>query len=239
MKRISIALLAAILVVTVAFKASAQTEQTRQVSGFNGIGSAGSFNVHVKIDGTESLKLSAPADIINDIETVVEGGKLEIRFKRDSERRDRRSDADHGKIDVYVTAKALSSLSIAGSGYIKVDGVLSSNDVKLTISGSGDITSAVKSTSLHATISGSGTINVDGNSESANFTVSGSGEMKAKGLKADVATVILAGSGNAHIYADKTITAHVAGSGNVIYSGNASVTDIRMAGSGNITKEKS
>ncbi len=203
MKRISIAVLAAIVVITAAFKASAQTEQTRQVSGFNGSGSAGSFAVHVKIDGTESLKLSAPADIINNIETVVENGKLQIRFKRDNERRDR--EIDHGKIDVYVTAKSLSSLSIAGSGYIKVDGVLNSSDVNLTISGSGSITSAIKSTNLHATISGSGTINVDGNSESANFVVSGSGEMKAKELKTDAAAVSLTGSGNAHIYADKTI----------------------------------
>lgn len=234
MKRISIALLATILVITAAFKASAQTEQTRQVSGFDGIASAGSFDVHVKIDGTETLKLTAPADIINDIETVVEGHKLEIRFKKD-----KKWNIHDGKVDVYITAKSLSSLNIAGSGYIKVDGVLSNNDVNLVISGSGYITSAVKSTNLHATISGSGSINVDGSSESAKFVMAGSGEMKARDLKTESVSVRLAGSGIAHIYADKTISAHIAGSGKIIYSGNASVTDIRMAGSGNVSKEKS
>src|SRR5579863_7648132 len=42
--------------------ASAQQEQVRSVSGFTSIGNAGPFGVHVKINGTESLKIVAAND---------------------------------------------------------------------------------------------------------------------------------------------------------------------------------
>ena len=70
-----------ILAIVATFRVNAQTEQTRAVSDFKCISSAGPFNVYVKIDGTESLKISAGSDIIDKIETVVEDGNLKIKFK--------------------------------------------------------------------------------------------------------------------------------------------------------------
>jgi len=231
MKKLSIALLAVVLVITASFKASAQTEQTKQVSDFNTISAAGPFNIHVKMDGTESLKLSAPAEIINDIEVVVEKNKLNIGFKENSVWN------YNGKVDVYITAKALSSLSVTGSGEMTVEGTLSSADLNFVISGSGHITTTVKSNNLTATITGSGTMNVDGSTESAHLVVTGSGRYNAKELKTNTANVTLTGSGNAHITADKALSATITGAGQLVYSGNASVTDIRTAGTGRVSKE--
>jgi len=233
MKRISITLFAALLFIAATFKASAQTEQTRQVSGFNTIMSAGPFNVHIKMAGTESLKLSAPADIINDIETIVKNNHLEIKFKDEKEPKNH-----EGKIDVYVTAKTLSGLTLAGSGEIKVDGVLNNNDINMTTTGSGAIIAAVKCTDFHATVTGSGSINVEGNAENAKYVVTGSGEMKANGLKTVTVVATVTGSGNAHVNAEKTITAHVTGSGNLEYSGNATINSTRTAGPGRITRAR-
>ena len=111
MKRIALTIFAAVLLVTNALKVSAQTEQTREVSGFNSISSSGPFNVHVKIDGTESLKISADEKILSEIETVVEDHKLEIKFKH---RHGWGEYENIGKVDVYVTAKSLSGLANAG-----------------------------------------------------------------------------------------------------------------------------
>jgi len=232
MKRISLILLAAVLTITATLKASAQNEQTRQVSGFDGIVLSGSFNVHVKIDGTESLKIVADDNIINDIQTVVEDGKLRIGFKKSIS-----WNRHVGKVDVYVTAKSLSSLSDSGSGTIKVDGDLTGRDVTVHISGSGNITTGVKSETILAHISGSGSTNLNGTSQDATIEISGSGEVKAKELKTGTLKVHLSGSGNAHVNADKTLSAHISGSGSLIYSGSASVTDIHTSGSGRIKKE--
>ena len=232
MKRIAYGIFAAVLVFAATLKTSAQSEETRQVSGFNGIASSGPFDVHVNINGTESLKISANPDIIKEIETVVEDGKLKIKFKHHHEWSD-----DHtGRIDVYVTAKSLSSLVNAGSGAIKVEGRLSGNDVDVVLSGSGDIESSVKSERLHATISGSGSIRLSGNAEEAKLTITGSGEIKAKELKTGSTSVMIAGSGSAYFDADKTVSASIVGSGNVVYSGSATVTNSRSIGSGSVSK---
>src|SRR5579872_6986928 len=155
MKRLVFILFAVALASATTINARAQ--ESRQVSGFNSIASAGPFNVHIKMDGNESVKVDADADVINDIETVVEGNTLKIRFKD----REYRHHNIH-KAEVYVEAKSLNSLLNSGSGSVKVDGTISTDNFKAVLSGSGNISTAVKSESLHAVISGSGSINLSG-----------------------------------------------------------------------------
>ena len=233
MKRLAYSIFAVVLLIATTSKVSAQTEQTRSVSGFNSIASAGPFNVHVKIDGTESLKITGDADILNEIETLVEDGKLEIKFKNHHYWN---SNEHTGKVEVYVTAKSLSSLVNAGSGAIKVEGTVDGSDVKIILSGSGDITSSVKSGNLEATISGSGSIHLDGSASEVKVRITGSGQMMGKAFKTGSASVFITGSGNVYLAADKDISAHIVGSGNVVYSGNASIEDNKTIGSGRIRK---
>ena len=231
MKRLVYTIFAAILLFAATLKVSAQTEETRQVSGFNSLAAGGPFNVHVKINGTESLKISGNADVIKDIETEVKDGKLAIRFKNDAEWRHHNS----SKIDIEVTAKLLSSLSNAGSGNIKVDGEVSGDNVNVTLSGSGMITSAVKSGKLHAVISGSGSIHLNGTANESDLVVTGSGQFMAKELKTTSASTKITGSGSIYIAAEKNISSRITGSGNVVYSGSATV-DSKTTGSGSVRK---
>jgi hypothetical protein len=232
MKKIAHSIFAVVLLMTATLTVSAQSEQNREVSGFSSLASAGPFDVHVKINGTESLKIKAGSEIINQIETVVDNGKLEIKFKHQFEGEHN----DIGQIDVYVTAKSLSSLTNSGSGSIKVDGTVSGENVYLTLSGSGTIESAVKSGDMHATISGSGSIHINGSASQSKITISGSGDMDGKDFKTGSVSVMIAGSGSAYINAGKTVSAHIVGSGNVVYTGNASVENTMTVGSGRVSK---
>ncbi len=232
MKKIALTLFAVVLVIATTLKASAFTEQTRQVSGFNSISGSSSFAIHVNINGTESLKIDADQSIINDIETVVENGTLKIGFKRSFEWHH-----NVGKVDVYVTAKSLSALSNSGSGSIKVDGgELQGKEAEVHISGSGNITTGVKTEALNVHISGSGSINLSGNANNAEIQISGSGQLRGKELKTEAIKAHLSGSGSAYINADKSISAHISGSGSLMYSGSASITDISTSGSGRVRK---
>lgn len=232
MKRIAFLSLMLLTVASLKVSAQSSTTQTREVSGFSTIAAGGPFNVHIKLDGTESLKIDADADIINDIETTVENGTLKIHFK-DHENRHR----NIHKADIYITAKSLNALLNAGSGSMKVDGMISTDKFKVILSGSGDISTAVKSNELHAVISGSGSISLNGSADDADMVVTGSGQIQGKELKVQSASVAITGSGDVRIAADKKVTAHITGSGNVIYSGNADEVNSRYTGSGRVTKE--
>ncbi len=232
MKRIAFTLLSLMLLTAASFKASAQsTTENRQVSGFSSVASAGPFNVYIKMDGTESLKIDADADIINNIETVVEDGTLKIKFKNHENWHN-----NIKKADVYVTAKSLSGLVNSGSGAIKVDGVISTANFKAVLSGSGNISTSVKSDGLHAVISGSGSIKLDGSADDASITVTGSGEVNGKDLKLQSLEAMITGSGNINVNADKSVSARITGSGNVVYSGNANVSNTHYVGSGRVNK---
>jgi hypothetical protein len=232
MKRIAFTLLSVMLLAATSYNASAQSkEQTREVSGFTSIASGGPFNVQVKLDGTESLKIEADADIMDLIETKVTNGTLKIGFK------DHQSfHHNTHQIDVYVTAKSLSALTNAGSGSIKVEGTISTANFKAVLSGSGNITTAVKSDDLHAVISGSGSMKLSGNTGDADFVVTGSGQINGKEMKTATTRVAITGSGDVYIEADKTISAHITGSGSVVYSGTATISDAKFTGSGRINK---
>ena len=252
MKKALSLLFTGLLIATIALNVSAQTGQNRQVSGFNSISSSGGFNVHVKIDGTESLKITGDESVINDIETTVSNGKLKIGTK------DKISWKlfNNKKVDIYITAKSLSGLSNSGSGSIKLDGNLTGNaelktsgsgnvtaavnasDLQISVSGSGSITSSVNANQLTAAVSGSGALSLNGTVKNADIKVSGSGHIRANDLKADAVEASLSGSGNIHILANKSINARVSGSGRLIYTGNPTNVNSNTSGSGRVVKGK-
>jgi len=234
MKRLAFTLLAVVIGVTaITLPASAQSEEIRQVSGFNSIVSGEALSVHVKIDGTESLKISARADIIKVIETVVENGTLKIKFKDNLKSGEGDSD---GPIDIYVTAKSLSSIVKEGSGYLIVDGTLTGGDVNIVSNGSGIVRASVKSGNLNVNINGASNVRLNGAADKAEVTINGPGTMNGRDLKTKDVSVMITGAGSAYFRADKTVSAHIVGSGGVVYSGDATVTDSKIDGSGSVSK---
>jgi hypothetical protein len=211
---------------------SAQQEQIRSVSGFTSIGNSGSFAVHVKINGTESLKIVAADDEeIGKIETKVEGGHLEIRWREGSH-----PYRFGGKSDIYVTAKTLSAVDMSGSGLMEVDGSLTGDHVDVTASGSGGLTASVDGAKLEVTMSGSGGVRLKGKTGTAVISMSGSGGLHADGLATDEAKVDMSGSGLVEIHVDKMLSAMISGSGGVHYSGNGTVSSVTTSGSGRIRR---
>ena len=212
-------------------RASGQ-EQVRQVSGFNKVSNGGPFAVHVNINGTESLKIDgADQENLAEIETFVRNGSLEIRWKQGS--------APHrfsGRIDVYVTAKSLSGLSNAGSGSLDVDGVVKGGSVELELSGSGTIRAAIDADKLDVGISGSGMATLKGKANSTHIGIAGSGGLRAESLATDAVDAEISGSGNAHIEVNKTVSASIAGSGSLYYSGAAAIKSSSIAGSGRVKR---
>jgi hypothetical protein len=255
-------------------RASAQKEQTRQVSGFTAIANNGSFDVKVKVDGTESVRVVSDRNEYDKIETVVENGTLRIGSKRSMGW----GDGIRGNVTVYVSAKSLSaiksngsgditvsgdlhgssaevsnsgsgevriggnvsgeriSVRMVGSGDTRIDGTLEGQNVDVSVTGSGNITTGVKAGDLRAHLTGSGNITLTGSAANASVVVSSSGDIKAQNLRGGNVEASITGSGNIKIGADKTLKLHLSGSGNIVYNGSATISDIHTSGSGSIRK---
>jgi hypothetical protein len=218
--------------ITVVKSTNVAADETRNVSGFTGISSAGSYNVIITMGNTESLKLEGNAEQIAEIETVVEEGILKIRNKK---RNGSWNNNWNGKVNIYVNAKSLKSITLSGSGDIDVKGTVKAPDVSTTLSGSGSISLAVDANNYVATISGSGEIKVTGKADNAKVNVNGSGDFEGNGLRTNVTSARVSGSGDISINADKSLEAAMSGSGNIRYGGNANVK-MSKSGSGRISQ---
>lgn len=181
--------------------------ETRKVAAFTKVGSAGSFDVDVKIGKTQSLTLSGEDNILPLIRTEVKNGELVIDTK-DSYRSSK-------PVKVTIVVPSLSALSIAGSGDSTISG-LNEKSLTLSIAGSGSIVASGKATSLSASIAGSGDID-------------------ASKLPSETATVDIAGSGDVQIQPIRSLKASIAGSGDIVYTPREGLSVTKsIVGSGSV-----
>jgi hypothetical protein len=207
-------------------------DENRTVAGFSGISSAGNYSIFITMGNSESLRLEGKADVISEIETKIENGILKISKKKSLNKKTWTSTE---RVNVYIEAKTLHSLTLLGSGDIEVAGLINATKLTNTISGSGNISLEMNAKNYVALISGSGKIEARGKSENTTITIAGSGDFKGKELESDLANAKISGSGNIVLTVNKNLDALVSGSGDIKYAGNPSVK-YSKSGSGNISK---
>jgi hypothetical protein len=234
MKRaaLTFALLSLLLVINSCNKVKGKGEvvsETRNVTGFTSISLSMEGDVYFTPDSVYSIEIQAQQNILDVIESQVEGGVLVLKIQ------DHTVLGNHDPIRIYVHAPSINGLDVSGSGNISAGEVMDQPDLNYNISGSGNITvAAVKSKQLYGRISGSGNItSSSGTSDYATLTISGSGNLNFQDVMADTVYVTISGSGDVTAYAVKYLDVTISGSGNVRYNGNP-VINMHISGSGNV-----
>jgi hypothetical protein len=209
-------------------------KETRTAGAFTKVASSGSWDVMIAYGAENSIQVEGDENLLSYIETKVEDGKLNIRNKKNSNIRSR------NKIVVYVILPTLTGVYLSGSGDMIGKGNFS-NDGKLSlaVSGSGNIKLEINNAkSVDCSIAGSGKIEVSGKAETLLTSISGSGSVDAYSLYTNEVTARISGSGNAKVFANKTIDASISGSGDVRYKGAPESIQKKTAGSGRVVKSE-
>lgn len=234
--------LAAACVVTFVEPAAARTvgsgrvvSESRPAADFDSIAASASIDVVVRQAAKEAVTVEAEDNILPLVETVVEpsgaGKRLVIRFRKGE------SISTHKPVKVSVDVVRLSGLSMAGSGDVQVK-TLKSPSFKLSLSGSSDASlSDLTIDAFELSISGSSDVVAAGRAGKVSISIAGSGDAKMFDLMADDVRISIAGSGDAEVHADKSLEVSAAGSGEVVWTGNATQVKSRIAGSGSLTKK--
>jgi len=207
--------------------------QDRKISGFHAVASSGSFDVVLNQGNTESVRVKADADVINEIVTEVRNGVLMIHFSKNTHNWG--NFWNNRTITIYVVAKDLNSISLSGSGDLKMENEFNTNSLQLRLSGSGGFTGKVNVKTLEASVSGSGNFKISGKADESTVSIAGSGNFEGNSLITKSTAIKVAGSGDASIYASEKIDASVSGSGNVHYKGGAKSVSKITHGSGEIS----
>lgn len=206
------------------------TTSERNLGNFKNIRCAGSYEVEITQGNASSVKIETDENIQSYIVTDVNGNELNIHTKEDVNLH------PSNKVKLYITTGKLEGFRLSGSGNISTTNKITGGDhLDLDISGSGNMHFDVNTPEIHSNISGTGDIYLTGETRESKIEIAGSGNYHAEDLKAENATVKIAGSGDARLFADSTLSINIAGVGNVYYRGNASVSQ-NVAGSGKIKK---
>ncbi|MEG0849174.1 MAG: head GIN domain-containing protein [Flavobacterium sp.] len=240
MKKLS--LLVACGAFLIGFMANAQSEkingngkvvtETRSTAGYDAIKIAGSFDVDLVAGKEGKIIVKGEENILSAIIVEVEENTLKIYTKKNTNIRS----SIGKKVEVTIPFEKISELTLSGSGNIKSKDIIKNDSFLAKLSGSGNFSLAVDSNSFELNLSGSGNVNLKGNADNFTTKLSGSGDIDASALKSKNVVVNVSGSGNSKVNCNESLTARVSGSGDIKYTGNPEKRDVKVSGSGNISK---
>ncbi|MGN6104127.1 MAG: GIN domain-containing protein [Kofleriaceae bacterium] len=185
---------------------SGDTSEVRKVEGFRGIELAGMIEVEARIDrGAPKVEVIGDPAFARYVFTTVEKGVLVIDTKFPKHTR-------NAQIRVAVTAPRLDSVSISGTGAMRVSGL--------------------EAKTLDARIAGTGALSLAGTTSTLRLDVHGTGEVRAKDLVASTAIVDIAGTAEASVHASARAKIDISGTGAVRVHGRPSTLDKQISGTG-------
>lgn len=220
--------------------------ETRPMISFDKVENQGTFNVFIIEDSVFTVSIEAESNLVPYIRTMVNGNTLIIDTKENLD--------NNYSMNVFVRTPTIHGATLSGSGYITLDSLVTDN-MNVTISGSGGISGEVETTYLQNQISGSGNINLfaktvncdtrisgsgsitlTGEGSSGNFTISGSGQIRSTNFPQKECIAKISGSGDMYLNVSDFLSVVISGSGSVFYIGNPSL-NINVSGSGNVIKQ--
>lgn len=205
--------------------------ETRNVSAnFDEFESAGAFEIIINDAAQDGkIKLEGESNILDKIEVEVQGNRLVIQHKKGYN-----FFTNSRPVKISFNARNLKSLGLSGSGSITANGVQKVDNFSVALSGSGDIDAKVSAQNVKAAISGSGDINLEGKAQKFNVGISGSGNVNAYELKTQDAVISVSGSGDTKLTVNESLTASIAGSGDIHYKGKPNKIKASSGGSGDV-----
>lgn len=237
----SLVIILSVLFVT--FSASAQvTKKTLELPEFKSIYVNSSYTVYLKQTNKQEVKVEALADIYEATEIKVEDGILMINVERKPEAPNKSlwAKIDDIKLNptmkVYVSVKDISVLQVNGRGRIISENSIASDDLELSLTGSGSMEIDVKGRKLTTEVSGSGSIMLKGYATSNKISISGTGSLNAFNCELENASIRIGGSGMAEIKVSENLEAYVMGSGSVKHQGNTKKVTKKVYGSGTVDR---
>jgi len=200
--------------------------EERDVSGFNEIHFSGMGDLIIEQGDIEALTIEADDNIIDLIETEVSGEQLEIGLRRGI------NIVPTTRIKMYLTVKDLDRISLSGLGDIDCSS-FKTDELRFSISGSGNVDFNIEADSLETEVSGLGDIYLKGKAGSHEIDISGSGKYDAKELESNDCRIKVSGLGSATVNVSDNLDIDISGAGNVYYVGQPSITQ-HISGLGKI-----
>ncbi|WP_289659241.1 head GIN domain-containing protein [Flavobacterium panacagri] len=208
------------------------TTQTRTTGDYDSIKIAGFFDVDLVAGKEGKITIKGEENLLQAIKVEVEGNELKVYVERGTQIRS----SSGKKIEVTIPFEKIAAVTLSGSGNVRTKDKIKSDNLTAKLSGSGNFDLDIEANTFDLALSGSGDVTLKGTANSFTSKISGSGNIKASELKSKIVDANISGSGNSKLTCNESLTARVSGSGNIKYLGNPEKRDVKVSGSGSISK---
>ena len=133
-----------------------------------------------------------------------------------------------------ITMKEIEGLAVSGTGEIFSSNTITSDHLRLDVSGSGKMTLALDVKDLTIDISGVGKMTLSGKAENAMVDISGSGKVDALDLSVKNCTADISGVGKCNIDVTESLKSNISGMGSVNYKTKPANLASEVSGIGSI-----
>lgn len=224
--------------------------EARTVSDFSNVEVQSSATVYIIEDSAYSFTATGPQNLVENLIVSIRGNQLLVKDRRCVRGSSRLVINIHapqigdinlaGSANIYLNKKAASPktvrFKVSGSGNIITSGKVKTDDLFLSITGSGDIDLETEAVSTHIGITGSGRVYARGSSANCDVDITGSGKSMCADLVVADQYAHISGSGDVWTRADRNLDVDISGSGTVHYYGWPRITS-RISGSGKVVHE--
>nr|WP_121273080.1 head GIN domain-containing protein [Pedobacter schmidteae] len=188
-----------------------KTTETRFPGQFSGVNASGSNPVKISYGPEFKVEIKGSNNLIPYFKTNILNNTLYLGYEKAS--------VQHDDIEIFISLPAIRKAVLSGSGKISIEGAFpNTSELKLSISGSGDILVKDKFETEESLVS-----------------ISGSGKADLQKVDSKKAQIDISGSGTATVNVQNKLKADISGSGKVYYMGSPEV-DADISGSGKVIK---
>lgn len=219
------------------------TKEVKEVSYFSSINVLGCPDVeYTQSTGSKTtVSIYGSDNLVELLEVSTVNGVLQVNMKKGVN-----IQGGDFQLKVIASSPTLDQVEIKGSSDVSLKGTIKGGNMRLIITGSGDIDAEnlqienllatvkgsgdislkkLKATSVDIKVNGSGDVEVKGSTQKADLTVNGSGDISASSLIAANVIATVSGSGDIECYASRQIDAKVGGSGDIDYKGSPKIVN--------------
>lgn len=201
----------------------------RDPGNFSGVSAGGGFEVEIKQGSPSSVMVEADDNLVEDVETMVEGGKLKIRMRDHINVR-------NAHLKVFITAPSITSLQSSASADINVVGNLEAGEtIRVNASSGSSISATLDAPRVEADASSGAEIDLGGRTRNFDAQSSSGASVNARDLLSESTKASTSSGASVEVHASVQLEARASSGGTVKYRGPASVVKKESSG-GNIEK---
>jgi hypothetical protein len=223
-----------LLLITASFSSFAlKAQETKNIalSNISGISVHAGINLFITQGNSESARIVASNEYINEVVVENTGGNVKVSWK------DNKGSSiwKNKSAKVYITYKKLNSIAASSGSSLKTENTLKTDALDVKVSSGADLTASIACKDLQVKVSSGANATLNGTTTNMDVKSSSGATLKAFDLTSDYANATASSGGNIKINVSKGLETTSSSGGNIHYKGAASLKN-NSSRSGNVSK---